>query len=114
MAASLRHARESGFGTLDGDGCTVLRGVGHCRRPVGDGGRHFFVAQFFDDVAHPFDEQIKSLLIYTANLTLAVYQVEKGVAAVEKIGHDSGGYLSLRDDHAVTIRVPRDRFDDGG
>lgn len=53
-----------------------------------------------------------AMLIYTANLTLAVYQVEPQLDAVERIGRDLGGYLSLRQDNAITIRVPRDRFDE--
>jgi hypothetical protein len=51
------------------------------------------------------------MLIYTANLTMAVYQVEQGLAAVEKIAHDLGGYLAARTDRAVTIRVPRAQFE---
>jgi len=53
-----------------------------------------------------------AMLIYTANLTMAVYQVAQGMDAVEQIGKQSGGYLSVRSDAAVTIRVPRDRFQD--
>jgi hypothetical protein len=52
------------------------------------------------------------MLIYTANLSLAVFQVERGLDAVERIGREVGGYLSLRQDNAVTIRVPRERFDE--
>ncbi|MBV9946359.1 MAG: DUF4349 domain-containing protein, partial [Myxococcales bacterium] len=59
------------------------------------------------DVAHS-----AAMLIYTANLTLAVFQVEAGLDAVERIARDTGGYLSNRQDNAITIRVPRDRFDD--
>jgi hypothetical protein len=53
-----------------------------------------------------------AMLIYTANLSMAVYQVEPELDAVERIGREVGGYLSVRQDNAVTIRVPRDRFDD--
>jgi hypothetical protein len=48
--------------------------------------------------------------IYTANLTMAVYQETQGMDSVEQIGKEEGGYLSTRSDNAVTIRVPRDRF----
>jgi hypothetical protein len=44
-------------------------------------------------------------------VSLAVFQVEKGLDAVEKIGREAGGYLSVRLDNAITIRVPRDKFD---
>ena len=53
-----------------------------------------------------------ALLIYTADLAMAVFQVEPSLDAVERIGRDEGGYLSARQDRAITIRVPRDRFDD--
>jgi Domain of unknown function (DUF4349) len=52
-----------------------------------------------------------SMLIYTARITMAVYQVEQGLAAVEKIAKDMGGYLSLKKDREITIRVPRNRFE---
>jgi hypothetical protein len=52
-----------------------------------------------------------SMLIYTARVTMAVYQVDQGLAAVEKIARDNGGYLSLKRDREITIRVPRNRFD---
>jgi len=52
-----------------------------------------------------------SMLIYTARITLAVYQVEQGLAAVEKLAKDMGGYLSLKRDREITIRVPRNRFE---
>lgn len=52
-----------------------------------------------------------SMLIYTAHVTMAVYQVEQGLAAVEKIARDNGGYLAQKRDKEITIRVPRGRFD---
>ena len=52
-----------------------------------------------------------SMLIYTARVTMAVYQVEQGLAAVEKIARDNGGYLAVKQDKEITIRVPRNRFD---
>lgn len=58
------------------------------------------------------DAHSAAMLIYTASLAMAVYQVEPGLDAVEKVARDLGGYLSSRQDNAITIRVPRDRFDD--
>lgn len=52
-----------------------------------------------------------SMLIYTARVTMAVYQVEQGLSAVEKIARDNGGYLALKRDKEITIRVPRNRFE---
>jgi Domain of unknown function (DUF4349) len=53
-----------------------------------------------------------AMLIYTATLSMAVYQVEPGLDAVEHVARDMGGYLSSRQDASITIRVPRDRFDE--
>ena len=53
-----------------------------------------------------------AMLVYTAQLTMAVYQVEPGLAAVEKIARDLGGYLASRTDTEITIRVPRAKFDE--
>jgi hypothetical protein len=57
----------------------------------------------------PHDQQY---LIYTARITMAVYQVGPGLDLVERIGLDLGGYLSQKTDHEVTIRVPRAHFDE--
>jgi hypothetical protein len=51
------------------------------------------------------------MLIYTATLTMAVYRVEPGLEAVERVARESGGYLSSRRDTSITVRVPHDRFD---
>jgi hypothetical protein len=53
-----------------------------------------------------------AMLVYTASLSMAVYQVEPGLDAVEHLAGEERGYLSVRQDNAVTIRVPRDRFEE--
>jgi hypothetical protein len=53
-----------------------------------------------------------TMLVYTADITLAVFEVEKGLAAVEAVANDTGGYLSQRSDQQIIIRVPRTRFSD--
>jgi hypothetical protein len=53
-----------------------------------------------------------SMLIYTAHVTMAVYQVEPGLANVENIARDLGGYLATRGDTEITVRIPRARFDE--
>ncbi len=53
-----------------------------------------------------------TMLIYTAHITMAVYQVEPGLAAVEKIAKDLGGYIATRSDTEITVRIPRGRFDE--
>jgi hypothetical protein len=52
-----------------------------------------------------------SMLIYTARISMAVYQVDQGILAVEKLAKDNGGYLALKKDREITIRVPRNRFE---
>ena len=52
-----------------------------------------------------------AMLIYTARVTMAVYQVDQGIVAVEKLARENGGYLALKRDREITIRVPRNRFD---
>ncbi len=52
-----------------------------------------------------------SKIIYTARVTMAVYQVDQGLGAVEKIARDQGGFLANKRDREITVRVPRDRFD---
>jgi uncharacterized protein DUF4349 len=53
-----------------------------------------------------------AMLAYTADMTLAVFEVTKQLAAVEKIAADLGGYLSQRNDMQITVRIPRPRFAD--
>ena len=53
-----------------------------------------------------------SMLIYTATLHLAVFQVEQQMNAVDRIARENGGYLSVRNDTQITIRIPRGKFDD--
>jgi hypothetical protein len=51
------------------------------------------------------------LLIYTANVQLAVFEAKKGLDAAEKLARESGGYLVRRDDHSITFRVPSGKFE---
>ncbi len=50
------------------------------------------------------------LLIYEAQLYLAVYKVEENLKAVAKVGTDVGGFLSRQDDRSIVIRVPAAKF----
>jgi hypothetical protein len=52
------------------------------------------------------------MLIYTAQITMAVFEVAAGLAKVEALGKELGGFVAKRDDRSVTIRVPAARFDD--
>ena len=51
-----------------------------------------------------------SLMVYTADVGLAVRHIGKGLDAIESIARDSGGFLSQRADREITILVPRERF----
>ncbi|MGH7296644.1 MAG: DUF4349 domain-containing protein [Polyangiaceae bacterium] len=53
-----------------------------------------------------------SMLAYSADLTLAVFQVDRSLGSVESLARDLGGYLAQRGDTSVTVRVPRPRFDE--
>jgi hypothetical protein len=55
--------------------------------------------------------QNRDFVIYTARFTMAVYLVDQGLAAVEKIAHDNGGYLGQKKDREITVRIPRGRFE---
>ena len=53
-----------------------------------------------------------ALLLRSAQITLAVYEVEKKMEAVQALATELGGYLALRGDRELTVRVPRERFDE--
>lgn len=53
-----------------------------------------------------------SRIVYTATLTMAVYQVQPNLTAVERIAKEKGGFLAIRGDNRITVRVPRERFED--
>jgi hypothetical protein len=51
------------------------------------------------------------LLIYNANVHLAVFESRKSIDQAEQIAKDAGGYLVRRDDTSITVRVPAGKFD---
>ena len=51
------------------------------------------------------------LLIYTADLGVAVRDVRASIDAVEKAAVRRGGYLVSREDNRITVRVPSAEFD---
>ena len=52
------------------------------------------------------------MLVYTAELRLRVREVPKAIDAVEKLAKRRGGYLVVREDSRITVRVPSAKFDD--
>lgn len=59
-------------------------------------------------IADPSRKQ--PILIYKAEFSLSVYEVQKSLDAVDGLAKEVGGYLSRRDDHSITIRVPAEHF----
>ena len=55
-------------------------------------------------------QQTAPLLIYTANYTMAVFEVTKSIDDVQALAKKLGGYLVRRDDRAITIRVPAAQY----
>ena len=52
----------------------------------------------------------EALLVYTATLVLAVYQVDVSLSRIEDLARALGGYLASRTDSSIVVRVPRARF----
>jgi len=61
--------------------------------------------------AQPLQAAKQPLLIYTANIQLAVFEAAAGIDAVQALSHTLGGYLVRRTDTSITIRVPAETFD---
>ncbi len=51
------------------------------------------------------------MLVYTARVTMAVYQVAPALDAIEDIAKTNGAYLASRNDTQIRIRVPRASFE---
>lgn len=63
--------------------------------------------------AAPSTETHRSpLLIYTASMNLAVFQVADASKQVETMAKEAGGFLARRDDSQLVIRVPASKFED--
>lgn len=52
------------------------------------------------------------MLVYTATMSMAVFEVKKSLSEVEGLARELGGFLAKRTDREITIRVPVARFDD--
>lgn len=50
------------------------------------------------------------LLIYTAQVHLAVFETAQAIDRAERLAKEAGGYLVRRDDRTITIRVPAAGF----
>jgi hypothetical protein len=70
-------------------------------QPPGQGGQPAQVAA--DGPAQP-------MLIYTANLHLAVFEAGEALEAIEQLARQKGGYLVRRTDNNIVVRVPAPIF----
>jgi len=52
------------------------------------------------------------MLIYTANVQMAVYEVRNSLGEVESLARSLGGFLAKRNENSITIRVPASKFED--
>jgi len=57
-------------------------------------------------------QQHGPMLIYTASINLAVFQVVEASKEVEHMAREAGGFLARRDDTSLVIRVPASKFED--
>ncbi len=57
-------------------------------------------------------QQQSPILIYTATMNMAVFQVSEASKQVEAMAREVGGFLARRDDSTLVIRVPAAKFDD--
>lgn len=57
-------------------------------------------------------QQRGPMLIYTATMNMAVFQVVEASKQVEQMARDAGGFLARRDDTSMVIRVPAEKFED--
>jgi hypothetical protein len=55
---------------------------------------------------------VTPMLVYTARVNMAVYEVRNSLAEVESLARNVGGFLARRNDQSITIRVPVSRFDE--
>lgn len=63
-------------------------------------------------VQHEAVVQRGPMLIYTAEISMAVFEVNVQLGKVEQIARDLGGFMAKRADRSITIRVPAIKFDE--
>lgn len=57
-------------------------------------------------------QQHGPMLVYTATIHLAVFQVADASKQVEQMARETGGFLARRDDQSIVIRVPVSKFEE--
>ena len=53
---------------------------------------------------------LQRLLIYNANFTILVKEIDKKIDEVISIAHKTGGYMQKRSQNTVVIRIPANKF----
>jgi hypothetical protein len=56
------------------------------------------------------DKPVSLMLIYQAELVMGVFETTKAIDQVEKTAVDAGGYLVVRNEQSITVRVPAEKF----
>lgn len=67
------------------------------------------------ETVHPQDvpQAKKPLLIYRAQVVLAVFQTKETLTRIEALAKELGGYLLQRENDMIVIRIPATRFEEG-
>ncbi len=55
-------------------------------------------------------QQQKRLIVYTAEVTLEVLDIDEARGAVLRLAKEAGGYLTRETNTTITVRVPADKF----
>lgn len=63
-----------------------------------------------ESVREVSDAAAGPLLIYTAQVHIAVFEVRKALEAAERLARDSKGYLVRQGDQSITFRIPAEHF----
>jgi hypothetical protein len=61
--------------------------------------------------AQPVQKQ-QAIIIYSATLNMAVFEVEPSMKRIEELAKGMGGFLAKREDQTIIIRVPAERFEE--
>jgi hypothetical protein len=61
-------------------------------------------------VAGAAEKPVSLMLIYQAELVMGVFETTKAIDEVEKLALAAGGYLVVRNEQSITVRVPAEKF----
>jgi len=55
---------------------------------------------------------LRDLIIYTANITLAIYEIDATQRAIVAVANELGGFIANLDQQSLIIRIPAAKFDE--